>query len=42
MVNLSEIFLDGMMSSLVCGFKDMGWRKISAKDMGGGVNVGEM
>ena len=37
MVNLSEIFLGGMMqSSLVCGFKDMGWTRISSIDMGEG------
>ena len=35
MVNLSEIFLGGMMqSSLVCGLKDMGWTRISSIDMG--------
>ena len=38
MVNLSEIFLVGMMlkSRLVCGFKDMGWTRISSADMGEG------
>ena len=37
-VNLSEIFLGAMMlkSSLVCGFMDMGWTRISSIDMGEG------
>ena len=37
MVNLTEIFLGGMMlevlASLVCGFKDLGWTWISSIDM---------
>ena len=38
MVNLSEIFLGGMClkSSLVCGFKDMAWTRLSSVDMGEG------
>ena len=40
MVNLSEIFLGGMMqclkSSLVCRFKDMGWTRFSSIGMGEG------
>ena len=45
MVNLSEIFLDGMQqiyelseleSSLVCWFKNMGWSRISSIDLGVG------
>ena len=39
MVNLSEIFLGGMMlevQSGVCGFKDMGWTRVSSIDMGEG------
>ena len=37
-VNLSEIFLDGMMLKVKsnCGFKDMGWTRISSIDMGEG------
>ena len=38
MVNLSEIFLGGMMLEVKskCGFKDMGWARISSIDMGKG------
>ena len=38
MVNLSEIFLGGMMLEVKskCGFKDMGWTRISSIDMGEG------
>ena len=37
-VNLSEIFLGGMMLEVKskCGFKDMGWARISSIDMGKG------
>ena len=44
MVNLSEIFLGGMMLEVKskCGFKDMGWTRISSIDMGRDVVIGEM
>ena len=37
MVNLPEIFLGEwyLKSSLVCGFKDMGWTKLSSIDIRG-------
>ena len=39
MVNLSEIFLGGMMlevQCLMCGFQDIGWTRIYSIDMGQG------
>ena len=38
MVNLSEIFLEEIIKvkSLVCGFKGMGWSRVSSVDMGAG------
>ena len=41
MVNLSEIFLGGMMLDVKskCGFTDMGWKRIFFIDMG--IDMGE-
>ena len=38
MVNLSEIFLGEwyLKSSLVCGFKDMGWTRLASINIRGG------
>ena len=45
LVNLSKIFLSGMVlevQSGVCGFKDMGWTRISSIDMGRHVFIAEI